>query len=77
MLDCLKDASKMHIVDYRFSLIYLVLFIVFTIVLHNAIFIVDSALKKYPSKFVGCCLANPAEDGSGIKQLEQLVLKVF
>ncbi|KAJ4710785.1 4-sulfomuconolactone hydrolase-like [Melia azedarach] len=37
--------------------------------------LVTSALKKYPSKFVGCCLANPAEDGSGIKQLEQLVLK--
>ncbi|XP_059278255.1 uncharacterized protein LOC132032620 isoform X3 [Lycium ferocissimum] len=36
---------------------------------------VTSALKKYPSKFVGCCLANPAEDGSGIKQLEDLVLE--
>ncbi|GLT86730.1 hypothetical protein SLE2022_048500 [Rubroshorea leprosula] len=37
--------------------------------------LVTSALKKYPNKFVGCCLANPAEDGSGIKQLEDLVLK--
>ncbi|XP_059278254.1 uncharacterized protein LOC132032620 isoform X2 [Lycium ferocissimum] len=37
---------------------------------------VTSALKKYPSKFVGCCLANPAEDGSGIKQLEDLVLEM-
>lgn len=37
----------------------------------------DSVLKKYPSKFVGCCLANPAEDGSGVKQLENLILKVF
>ncbi|KAI4368518.1 hypothetical protein MLD38_017067 [Melastoma candidum] len=37
--------------------------------------LVASALKKYPSKFAGCCLANPAEDGVGIKQLEQLVLK--
>ncbi|XP_044490153.1 uncharacterized protein LOC123214449 [Mangifera indica] len=37
--------------------------------------LVTSVLKKYPTKFVGCCLANPAEDGSGIKQLEQLVLK--
>ncbi|KAI3900554.1 hypothetical protein MKW92_035631 [Papaver armeniacum] len=37
--------------------------------------LVTSVLKKYPSKFVGCCLANPAEDGSGIKQLEDLVLK--
>ncbi|KAF3653421.1 putative indole-3-acetic acid-induced protein ARG7-like [Capsicum annuum] len=36
---------------------------------------VTSALKKFPSKFVGCCLANPAKDGSGIKQLEDLVLK--
>ncbi|KAJ8574366.1 hypothetical protein K7X08_026171 [Anisodus acutangulus] len=36
---------------------------------------VTSALKKFPSKFVGCCLANPAEDGSGIKLLEDLVLK--
>ncbi|KAJ8529152.1 hypothetical protein K7X08_035987 [Anisodus acutangulus] len=36
---------------------------------------VTSALKKYPSKFVGFCLVNPAEDGSGIKQLEDLVLK--
>ncbi|KAJ0095809.1 hypothetical protein Patl1_16983 [Pistacia atlantica] len=34
-------------------------------------------LKKYPTKFVGCCLANPAEDGSGIKQLEQLVKDGF
>ncbi|OVA17446.1 Amidohydrolase 2 [Macleaya cordata] len=37
--------------------------------------LVTSVLKKYPSKFVGCCLANPAEDGSGINQLEDLVLK--
>ncbi|XP_016454903.1 uncharacterized protein LOC107779076 isoform X2 [Nicotiana tabacum] len=36
---------------------------------------VTSVLKKFPTKFVGCCLANPAEDGSGIKQLEDLVLK--
>lgn len=39
--------------------------------------LLDSVLKKHPSKFVGCCLANPAEDGSGVKQLEHLVLKVF
>ncbi|KAA8533346.1 hypothetical protein F0562_033121 [Nyssa sinensis] len=37
--------------------------------------LVTSVLKKYASKFVGCCLANPAEDGSGIKQLEHLILK--
>ncbi|KAF8101715.1 hypothetical protein N665_0201s0039 [Sinapis alba] len=37
--------------------------------------LVTSVLKKYPSKFVGCCLANPVEDGSGIKQLESLVLE--
>ncbi|KDP26848.1 hypothetical protein JCGZ_18006 [Jatropha curcas] len=37
--------------------------------------LVTSVLKKYPTKFVGCCLANPAEDGSGIKHLEELVLK--
>ncbi|GAY44161.1 Amidohydro-rel domain-containing protein [Citrus sinensis] len=37
--------------------------------------LVTSVLKKYPSKFVGCCLANPAEDVIGIKQLEQLILK--
>ncbi|XP_071690871.1 uncharacterized protein [Rutidosis leptorrhynchoides] len=36
---------------------------------------VTSVLKKYPSKFVGCCLANPAEDGSGIKELERLILE--
>ncbi|CAA2995114.1 4-sulfomuconolactone hydrolase [Olea europaea subsp. europaea] len=36
---------------------------------------VTSVLKKHPYKFVGCCLANPAEDGSGIKQLENLILK--
>ncbi|KAL2547230.1 hypothetical protein Fot_16463 [Forsythia ovata] len=36
---------------------------------------VTSVLEKYPSKFVGCCLANPAEDGSGINQLENLILK--
>lgn len=33
-------------------------------------------LKQYPSKFIGCCLANPAEDGTGIKQLEDLISKV-
>ncbi|KAM7464771.1 hypothetical protein LguiA_032892 [Lonicera macranthoides] len=37
--------------------------------------LVTSVLEGYPSKFVGCCLANPAEDGSGIRQLEHLVLK--
>ncbi|PON51865.1 Metal-dependent hydrolase, partial [Parasponia andersonii] len=37
--------------------------------------LLNSAIKKYPSKFVGCSHANPAEDGSGVKQLEQLVLK--
>ncbi|WOL11447.1 hypothetical protein Cni_G20209 [Canna indica] len=37
--------------------------------------LVSSVLRRHPSKFVGCCLANPAEDGSGIKQLEDLVLK--
>ncbi|ONK58545.1 uncharacterized protein A4U43_C09F14170 [Asparagus officinalis] len=37
--------------------------------------LVTSVLKRYPSKFIGCCLANPSEDGSGIKQLEDLVLK--
>ncbi|KAG8639946.1 hypothetical protein MANES_13G007900v8 [Manihot esculenta] len=37
--------------------------------------LVTSVLKKYPTKFVGCCLANPAEDGIGLKQLEELVLK--
>ncbi|XP_060196978.1 uncharacterized protein LOC132626208 isoform X2 [Lycium barbarum] len=37
---------------------------------------VTSALKNFPSKFIGCCLANPAEDGSGIKQLEDLVLEM-
>ncbi|KAF2292942.1 hypothetical protein GH714_029993 [Hevea brasiliensis] len=37
--------------------------------------LVTSILKKYPTKFVGCCLANPAEDGIGLKQLEELVLK--
>ncbi|KZV42672.1 hypothetical protein F511_25155 [Dorcoceras hygrometricum] len=36
---------------------------------------VTSVLKKYPSKFVGCCLANPTEDGGGIKQLEHLITK--
>ncbi|KAJ4821839.1 hypothetical protein Tsubulata_018558 [Turnera subulata] len=37
--------------------------------------LVTSVLKKYPTNFVGCCLANPAEDGSGFDQLEQLVIK--
>ncbi|TKY64924.1 4-sulfomuconolactone hydrolase [Spatholobus suberectus] len=36
---------------------------------------VTSVLKKYPTKFVGCCLANPTDDGSGLKQFEDLVLK--
>ncbi|XP_021723056.1 uncharacterized protein LOC110690513 [Chenopodium quinoa] len=36
---------------------------------------VTSILKKYPTKFAGCCLANPADDGSGIRQLEDLVSK--
>ncbi|KAL9386667.1 hypothetical protein Peur_019791 [Populus x canadensis] len=37
--------------------------------------LVTSVLKKHPNKFVGCCLANPAEDGSGLKHLEELILK--
>ncbi|KAH0449368.1 hypothetical protein IEQ34_020060 [Dendrobium chrysotoxum] len=37
--------------------------------------LVTRTLKKHPSKFIGCCLANPAEDGSGILQFEHLVLK--
>ncbi|KAJ7957519.1 4-sulfomuconolactone hydrolase [Quillaja saponaria] len=37
--------------------------------------LITSVLKKYPTKFVGCCLANPADDASGLKQLEHLVLK--
>lgn len=37
--------------------------------------LVTSTLKKYPSKFIGCCLANPADDGSGIKQLEHLIVQ--
>ncbi|XP_002514873.2 4-sulfomuconolactone hydrolase [Ricinus communis] len=37
--------------------------------------LVTSVMKKHPTKFVGCCLADPAEDGSGLKQLEELVLK--
>lgn len=36
---------------------------------------VTSVLNKYPTKFVGCCLANPADDGSGLRQFEDLVLK--
>ncbi|KAL3656018.1 hypothetical protein CASFOL_000414 [Castilleja foliolosa] len=36
---------------------------------------VTSVLKQFPSKFVGCCLANPAEDGTGVKQLEDLISK--
>lgn len=36
-----------------------------------------SILRTYPTKFIGCCLANPAEDGSGVQQLENLILKVF
>ncbi|MED6209930.1 hypothetical protein PIB30_059410 [Stylosanthes scabra] len=36
---------------------------------------VTSVLKKYPTKFFGCCLANPADDGNGLKQFEELVLK--
>ncbi|KAA0044564.1 2-pyrone-4,6-dicarbaxylate hydrolase [Cucumis melo var. makuwa] len=36
---------------------------------------VTSVINKYPNKFVGCCLANPAKDGSGIQQLEHLVTK--
>lgn len=36
---------------------------------------VTSVLKKYPFKFVGCCLANPTEDGKGIVEFENLILK--
>ncbi|KAA3467166.1 4-sulfomuconolactone hydrolase [Gossypium australe] len=36
---------------------------------------IDSVLKKHPTKFVGCCLANPAENRTGVKQLEDLILK--
>ncbi|KAI9125693.1 hypothetical protein K1719_003111 [Acacia pycnantha] len=31
--------------------------------------------EEYPTKFVGCCLANPAGNESGIKQFEHLVLQ--
>ncbi|XP_057823895.1 uncharacterized protein LOC131036099 isoform X2 [Cryptomeria japonica] len=37
---------------------------------------VNSVLQRYPTKFVGCCLANPTEDGSGIGELEHLVKKM-
>ncbi|CAL1355092.1 unnamed protein product [Linum trigynum] len=37
--------------------------------------LVTSVVKKYPTKFVGCCIANPAEDGVGINQLELLVVE--
>lgn len=46
-------------------------------VLPYAFMSLGSVLKKYPSKFIGCCLANPAEDGTGVKELENLILKVF
>lgn len=36
----------------------------------------DSVLKKHPSELAGCCLANPADDGTGIQQPEHLVLEV-
>jgi len=36
-----------------------------------------SVLNKYPTKFIGCCLANQADDGSGLKQFEHFVLKVW
>lgn len=36
---------------------------------------VTSVLKKHPSKFIGCCLANPAQDGTGLHQLEHLILE--
>ncbi|KAL1804553.1 uncharacterized protein LOC108203046 isoform X2 [Daucus carota subsp. sativus] len=36
---------------------------------------VTSVLRKYPSKFIGCCLANPEEDGGGVQQLEHLITK--
>ncbi|XP_031490305.1 uncharacterized protein LOC116257568 [Nymphaea colorata] len=37
--------------------------------------LVTSALRRHPTKFVGCCLANPADDGAGIRQLEYLVIE--
>ncbi|KAF3786298.1 4-sulfomuconolactone hydrolase [Nymphaea thermarum] len=37
--------------------------------------LVTSALRRHPTKFVGCCLANPANDGAGIRQLEHLVIE--
>uniref|UniRef100_A0A7N0U9Z4 Amidohydrolase-related domain-containing protein n=1 Tax=Kalanchoe fedtschenkoi TaxID=63787 RepID=A0A7N0U9Z4_KALFE len=36
---------------------------------------VTSVIRKYPAKFIGCCLANPANDGSGVGELERLILK--
>jgi hypothetical protein len=35
-----------------------------------------SVMKRYPGKFVGCCLANPAEGGDGIFEMERLVNEV-
>jgi predicted TIM-barrel fold metal-dependent hydrolase len=34
---------------------------------------VSSVLQKYPSKFVGCCLADPTDGGGGVKELQRLV----
>eukprot|EP00250_Pteridium_aquilinum_P024885 c2975_g1_i1 orf=457-1545(-) len=35
----------------------------------------SSVLQMYPDKFVGCCLANPADGEEGVSEMEQLVTK--
>lgn len=34
---------------------------------------VSSVIQRYPGRFVGCLLANPAPDGAGVKEMERLV----
>lgn len=54
--------------DYFFLLIFF---------LFCCIWYVKSILQKYPSKFLGMCLADPTEGGGGVKELERLVEEVF
>ena len=34
---------------------------------------VSSVIRKYPGKFVGCCLADPTEHGGGVDELRRLL----
>ena len=63
-----------RMIDKSIDLYYFFLLIIFLICW---IWYMKSILQKYPSKFLGMCLADPTEGGGGVKELERLVEEVL